>query len=483
MSDDRDAPTVTARVEPTWATIEVAGEQRNITARNEEEVRQEVIRQTIKVASDANSDVNLVATDHDGSWHLTVSPEGDIFETPPGTSPVRQQHRNGDLDGDDDARSAPRSAAHSSGPVTIVPAEQRQFIGATTSGTPAAAVTPPPVPPHSTNFIEPPAADPGEHVEPTPPQEAPLPTLADFHATQPPPAVGPAQHGFRGLITRSTGGVITMQPGKPELRHREAVASVTRSLSGPRTICIINPKGGAHKTTAAMLIAATFGMHRGGYTLAWDNNETRGTLGWRAHKSRHTNTAVDLLNDLDRFTDLRGARVGDLDNYVRSQADARFDVLASDEDAAASSMIDGEGFSRLHETLQRFYRIIVVDTGNNMRASNWEAAVAAADQLVIVMAIREDTAGGAAWMVEGLAGKGHQEKLRNAVTVLSAPERTPDPQLRERLRSHFGSLTREVVEVPHDPALVSGGAIVIDDLSHATREAWLDVSAKIADGL
>ena len=267
------------------------------------------------------------------------------------------------------------------------------------------------------------------------------------------------------------------------MRHRDAVASVTRSLSGPRTICVINPKGGAHKTTATMLIAATFGIHRGGYTLAWDNNETRGTLGWRAHQAGHTNTAVDLLNDLDRFTGTQSGRVGDLDNYVRSQANARFDVLASDEDAAASSMIDGDGFHRLHETLERFYRIIVVDTGNNMRASNWEAAVAEADQLVIVSAIREDTASSAAWMVEGLANKGHKEKLSKAVTVLSAPEKTPDPQLLGRLHEHFGSLTRSVVEVPHDPSLVSGSAIVFDALAPATREAWLFVTATIAEGL
>ena len=310
-----------------------------------------------------------------------------------------------------------------------------------------------------------------------------LPTLADFQASQPAPVAGPAVQGWRGAIRRGTGGLISPKASPAEQRRREAIASVTRSLSGPRTICVINPKGGAHKTTAAMLIAATFGMYRGGYTLAWDNNETRGTLGWRAHQSGHTNTAVNLLHDLDRFADPRSARVGDLDNYVRSQAESQFDVLASDEDAAASSMIDGDAFRRLHETLQRFYRVIVVDTGNNMRASNWEAAIAAADQLVIVSAIREDTAGGAAWMVEGLAKKGQEAKLRDAVTLLSAPDKYVDASLRTRLVDHFGSLTRDVVEVPYDSALVSGGGISIKSLSPATRDAWLMATATIANGL
>jgi hypothetical protein len=155
---------------------------------------------------------------------------------------------------------------------------------------------------------------------------------------------------------------------------------------------ILNPKGGAHKTTSTLLLAATFGTQRGGATLAWDNNETRGTLGWRAQNAPHHRTAVDLLEHLDSFAEPSQASLAALDTYVRTQVDARFDVLASDEDAAASSTIDAAAFDRLHGVLSRYYRLLIVDTGNNMRASNWVAAVAAADQLVIVSTVREDTA-------------------------------------------------------------------------------------------
>jgi hypothetical protein len=43
-----------------------------------------------------------------------------------------------------------------------------------------------------------------------------------------------------------------------------------------------------------------------------------------------------------------------------------------------SSSIDAAAFDRLHGVLSRYYRLLIVDTGNNMRASNWVAAVAAA---------------------------------------------------------------------------------------------------------
>lgn len=311
----------------------------------------------------------------------------------------------------------------------------------------------------------------------------PLPTLPDLLATRPPAPGGPALEGWQAMVRRVTAGLISPTPGAREQEFREAVASVQRSLRGPKTVVVVNPKGGAHKTTATLLIAATFGMHRGGYTLAWDNNETRGTLGWRAIPARHTNTAVDLLRDLDRFTDVRSSRVGDLDNYVRSQGSAQFDVLASDEDAASAASIDQKAFDQLHRALSRFYRVLVVDTGNNMRASNWQAAVDAADQLVIISTVREDTAASAAWLADGLAAVGRRDVIRNAVTVLSAPAKRADPQLQDRLHDHFGSLTRVVLDVPHDPALVSGGPITYDALSAASRAAWLRVTAAIADGL
>ena len=256
-----------------------------------------------------------------------------------------------------------------------------------------------------------------------------------------------------------------------------------RTLDGPKTIVVINPKGGAHKTTATMLLAATFGLQRGGYTLAWDNNETRGTLGWRSSHADHTRTAVDLLNALPALGTEGTVRIGDLDGFVRTQPSEQFDVLASDENSASASSVDARSFTSLHQVLSRFYRVLVIDTGNNMRASNWQAAVAAADQIVVVSTVREDTAQSAAWALDALRATGHDEAVRRAVTVLSAPEPKVDKDLQKRLRSHFGALTRAVLDVPHDKALVAGGPIDYDALRTTTRDAWLRVTAVVADGL
>src|SRR5690606_27866946 len=107
---------------------------------------------------------------------------------------------------------------------------------------------------------------------------------------------------WQAAVRRATGGLVSPRPGKRERSRIERERKVQRRLDAPRTIVVLNPKGGAHKTTSTLLLAATFGTQRGGATLAWDNNETRGTLGWRAQNAPHHRTAVDLLADLERLS-------------------------------------------------------------------------------------------------------------------------------------------------------------------------------------
>lgn len=335
----------------------------------------------------------------------------------------------------------------------------------------------------------PPAAMPDDDVPPAPlPAPEPwhddhVPTLQDFLADRPTPPAALAEVGWQGAVRRMSRNSVNPRPGRRELTHLNAVDDVQRRLDGPRTVVVVNPKGGAHKTTATLLLAATLGIQRGGYTLAWDNNETRGTLGWRAPMAGHPRTAVDLLQEVDRFEDPVLGRVGDLDRYVRYQGSTQFDVLASDEDAAGAATIGSREFDRLHAALRRFYRIIVVDTGNNMRSSNWEAAVAAADELVIISTLREDTVASAVWLVDGLRERGYQAKIGNAVTLLAAPSRPTDVQLHRRTRAHFESVTRDVLDVPYDTSLVSGGPLNFQALQPSTREAWLRAAAAVMQGL
>jgi len=417
------------------------------------------------IAADAGRALPVEVRDPDGLWALLIHPDGRVDEA-------------------DDADLATLSA-----PVPVVDPAWSEPVAppVASSTTPAPATptpaTPAPAPPTGATPVVAPTTGAVPGAARRAPDAASLPTLDDLLAARHPAHRGPAEQGWQRTVRRLTFGAVSPRPGVAERARRSQVDAIRRTFDGPRTVVVVNPKGGAHKTTATMLLASTFGLARGGYTLAWDNNETRGTLGWRSSHGDHTRTAVDLLHALPDLTQRGTLRIGDLDAYVRTQQDEQFDVLASDENAASIESVDAASYRALHDVLSQFYRVLVVDTGNNMRASNWQAAIRSADQLVIVSTLREDTAQSAAWALDALRATGQEQLVREAVTILSFPEPKVDKDLRLRLRAHFGALTRGVVEVPHDKALVAGGPIDHSSLRPSTRDAWLRATAVVAEGL
>ena len=497
----------------TLAHIHLDGEVDEVYASTEEGLRARIVEAIRQRAASAGEPVTATVVDGAVRWPLIVHPDGSFIEATalaetedgePASAP--RALRTGEVPVLDaaDAPSTEAVVAPAAAPAVEVAAEVVAPSPAESGEVPAAAApvaaSAPDVPVFETAPAEasvpresaPEASAPAGPLrsttarrEPAPrdPVQRVTPTVEDLLGSRADRVKPRATEGWQGAIRRATGGAVSPRPGKAEQSRLDRERVVQRRLDGPRTIVVLNPKGGAHKTTSTLLLAATFGTQRGGATLAWDNNETRGTLGWRAQNAPHHRTAVDLLEHLDSFAEPSQASLAALDTYVRTQVDARFDVLASDEDAAASSSIDAAAFDRLHGVLSRYYRLLIVDTGNNMRASNWVAAVAAADQLVIVSTVREDTAASAAWLLDGLREKGFDRKIDDAVTILAAPSAKPDRKLAERLERHFAQVTGDVVHVPFDPALVDGGPIDFDALSPESRDAWLSVAASIAQRL
>lgn len=310
----------------------------------------------------------------------------------------------------------------------------------------------------------------------------PVPTAEEFATRR---ALRPrewvATTGVRAAARRGTFGLVRLRPSGREREGRLDLAAVRRAFGGLRQVTVVNPKGGAGKTVATLMLGLTFGQSRGGFTLAWDNNETQGTLGMRAQPDLHGRTVRDLLRDLDRFADGNG-RIGEVAAYVRAQDGAMFDVLASDEAATAGEMLTGRAFRDIRAVVGRFYKLILVDTGNNVRAENWQAAVDATDQLVVTMSARNDSAETAARLLDHLEQTGREELVRRAVTVVTMPpyRKDADPRAIER---HFAQRCRIVLRVPYDRHLDSGAPVRYAALAPASRRAWLRVAAAVADGL
>lgn len=295
------------------------------------------------------------------------------------------------------------------------------------------------------------------------------------------PAQQSATMGAQAMIQKATFGLLKMAPGQHEMEYKQDVETVRRNFGGLRQVTIVNPKGGAGKTVAVLLLAMTFGQKRGGYVLAWDNNETQGTLGMRAQQDFHARTVRDMMRDLHLFQGAQG-RVGDLSQYVRAQGEGMFDVLASDESATAGEMLTATSFAEIRDVVSRFYKLIFVDTGNNVRAENWQASMDATDQLVITMSARNDSAETAARMLDHLEQSGRRRLVRHAVTIVTMPPTRKDIDL-DWIQQHFAARTRAVLVAPYERLIDSGEPIRYGQLSAPTKEAWLKIAAAVASGL
>ncbi|MEA5455711.1 chromosome partitioning protein [Sinomonas sp. JGH33] len=316
------------------------------------------------------------------------------------------------------------------------------------------------------------------------------PTAADFAASRPAAPRSPAQEGWQGAVNSVSGGALRLAPGAREVARREWRASAQRGLPGHKTVVFVNLKGGASKTTACYLAAATLGRVRGGNVLAWDNNENKGTLGDRAMPASHDHTAIDLLANVDRFATPSNAH--ELVNYVRAQGENKFHVLASQNQAGDKEVIDGAAFVQLHSVLRQFYHLALVDTGNASTAGTWQAAVEIADEIVLVAMNKEDSSKTLAATVDTLVEMGFADKLARGVLLVTQPP-VPSKNRKHRLaaneerlnriREHFGHYVRKIVIAPYDEALDDGADIIFENLSPATQEAYLEATAAIVDGL
>lgn len=287
-----------------------------------------------------------------------------------------------------------------------------------------------------------------------------------------------------------------VQESRQEQRRREAAeaeraerAVIQTNFLGTRTILVANPKGGSRKTTSTWMLGHTLGTIRGGAVVAWDANETMGTLSDRGMQDRHSATVVDLIEQAaPSFGSVEGIRLGALDSYVRPQGDSHFDLLASDEDPTRQDIVGADNFRAVHEILSRFYRLILLDTGNNIRAAHFTEALEHTDQLVIPVAAGRDSAAVAQKMMHALIATGHEDLVRGAVVLLHdlEPAESADPgylHVAQEIAAELEPQVAAVIPIPFDPALKEGARIEPTALTEATRTAYRRAAAAMARSL
>ncbi|MEE1620619.1 ATPase [Zafaria sp. J156] len=291
----------------------------------------------------------------------------------------------------------------------------------------------------------------------------------------------PPEQGLRGVLARLG---FDVKPSERERQQRTWRRQVGARLDRPRTISVVNGKGGANKTPTAVLLAAAFGRNLGQPVLAWDNNGTRGTLGWRTVQGGHEAHAMDLLASA---SELAHAPAGEqrMDGFVHYQTEDRFSVLRTDPTLLASEQhLTAKDFDVLHAAVSNYFALTVIDSGNDESAERWMRMIDHTDQLVIASTTVEEHAEAGALLLEALAQRGghYAELARNAVVVVSQHEQRGSREQLGRIAYGFRRLARAVVTVPYDPSLVKG-QIRFEALRPATRHAWLEAAAAVSSGL
>ncbi|MFC3690453.1 ATPase [Aquipuribacter hungaricus] len=291
----------------------------------------------------------------------------------------------------------------------------------------------------------------------------------------------PATRGVRGLLTRAG---IRIGPSEAERTERADARAVSQHWPGPRTVAVVNGKGGAGKTPTTVLLAAVFARHGGAGVLGWDNNQTRGTLGWRTEQGPHEATLLDLLPQVDRLLGT-GAQSADLARYVHHQTRDRFDVLRSKPMALADEQrVSPDDVDAIHAVAAKYYRLIFLDSGNDESDPMWLRMIDHTDQLVVATTTRDDHAEAGALLLEALAGRDeHSAALAaNAVAVVTQAEPRATSAAVQRVVDGYRPLTRAAVRIPFDPAIVDG-VLRYGSLRPTTQRAWLAAAAAVAGGL
>ena len=289
------------------------------------------------------------------------------------------------------------------------------------------------------------------------------------------PAPGP---GWRRTIFRATGGLVRVGESASSQRRRELIwRARTPVAGGHHRIAVMSLKGGVGKTTTTVGLGATLATLRGDRVIAVDANPDRGTLSDKVRLETSA-TVRDLLNErqqVHRYADVRA---------FTSQAPSRLEVLASDRDPGVSVAFSEEDYCDVARVLEHYYSICITDCGTGLLHSAMTGVLDLADQIVLVSSPSVDGARSASATLDWLDAHGYGDLVRNAVVVLSTVRlRSKSTVDLDRLEQHFAARCRAVVRVPYDPHLEEGAEVELEQLSPATTEAYLRLSATVGDGL
>jgi MinD-like ATPase involved in chromosome partitioning or flagellar assembly len=162
-------------------------------------------------------------------------------------------------------------------------------------------------------------------------------------------------------------------------------------IAGPRlrrcaTIAVVSPKGGVGKTTMTALLGSLLARVRHERIVAVDTNPDYGSLG-RALTPDHRVFVDDLIDVLEH----PNLSVTELDRKLGRAFDGLL-VLPAPTDPSRMARLDKDAYTKVFDRLKTIVGGLVLDCGTGLQEPSAQAAIEAADQIVLVSDAEPSTA-------------------------------------------------------------------------------------------
>jgi MinD-like ATPase involved in chromosome partitioning or flagellar assembly len=210
------------------------------------------------------------------------------------------------------------------------------------------------------------------------------------------------------------------------------------------TIAVVSPKGGVGKTTVTALLGTLLSLLRRDPIVAVDTNPDFGSLGrvLTPDQSWYVDDLARLVAEDDELS------LTALDSHLGRAVHGLL-VVPAPTDPARMAALDEDAYGRVIARLKDFFSLILLDCGTGLQDPASAAAIAAADQVVLLTDAQPATASLVAESTDLL----HQWGRPITVVVNRMPAK--DARLDVQQLSRYLPAARGLVVVPDDQVAAS----------------------------
>lgn len=305
--------------------------------------------------------------------------------------------------------------------------------------------------------------------------------LVDLSITAPADTPAVATQGFRGVLARVG---IRVAPSATEQAALDLAAlqqeheRIIRQATWTRAVSVLvaNRKGGVGKTPVSLLLGGVLAAVRGGSVAIVEVSDDPGALAFRAEGNPPRGIG-ELVRDVETIR-----TAGQLAGYTAPQTSFA-SVIGS---VGRRPRLTREAVTRVANTVDEYYAIRVMDSGNQPSSSAFQGAIESTDALVVPVLNAGDAVLEAVALLDELHATGGKaaELASNAVIVRLTDGRPEHPQVVERINQIIDTTgVRAVFDVPYDVHIAERGQLTLDRLDPSTRRAFTAIAANVVSRL